>query len=59
VYLRSREFHLQTAKYSLWFDMRSPLAQQIDRYRLFLQSAGAGAAKVYVDLRLQDRIVYR
>jgi hypothetical protein len=59
VYLRSREFHLQTAKYSLWFDMRSPLAQQIDRYRLFLQGAGAGAAKVYVDLRLQDRIVYR
>lgn len=59
VYLRSREFHLQTAKHSLWFDMRSSLAAQIDRYRLFLQSAGAEAAKVYVDLRLQDRIVYR
>jgi D-alanyl-D-alanine carboxypeptidase/POTRA domain, FtsQ-type len=25
VYLRSREFHLQTPKYSLWFDMRSSL----------------------------------
>lgn len=59
VYLRSREFHLQTKRYSLWFDLRSPLAQQIDRYRLFLQSAGPEAAKVYVDLRLQDRIVYR
>jgi len=59
VYLRSREFHLQTSKHSLWFDMRSPLAQQIERYRLFLQSAGAAAATRYVDLRLHDRIVYR
>lgn len=59
VYLRSREFHVQTKRYSLWFDMRSPVAEQIDRYRLFLQSAGADAARVYVDLRLQDRIVYR
>ena len=59
VYLRSREFHVQTARHSLWFDLRSPLPEQIDRYRLFLQSAGADAAKVYVDLRLQDRIVYR
>ncbi len=59
VYLRSREFHLQTSKHSLWLDMRSSLAEQLDRYRLFLQSAGADAARVYVDLRLQDRIVYR
>lgn len=59
VYLRSREFHLQTSRHSLWFDLRSPLAQQIDRYRLFLQSVGADAADLYVDLRLQDRIVYR
>lgn len=59
VYLRSREFHVQTERHSLWFDMRSPVAEQIDRYRLFLESAGADAADVYVDLRLQDRIVYR
>lgn len=59
VYLRSREFHLQTTKHSLWFDMRSPLAEQVERYRLFLESVGADAADVYVDLRLQDRIVYR
>lgn len=59
VYLRSREFHLQTSKHSLWFDLRSPLAEHFDRYRLFLSSAGADAAPVYVDLRLQDRIVYR
>lgn len=59
VYLRSREFHLQTSKHSLWLDMRSPLAEQLDRYRLFLQSAGVDAATRYVDLRLQDRIIYR
>lgn len=59
VYLRSREFHVQTSRHSLWFDMRSPVAEQVDRYRLFLESAGVDAARVYVDLRLQDRIVYR
>lgn len=59
VYLRSREFHVQTSKHSLWFDMRSSPAEQLDRYRLFLQSAGAASATRYVDLRLQDRIVYR
>jgi hypothetical protein len=59
VYLRSREFHLQTQKHSLWFDMRSPLQSQVDRYGLFVQSAGVAAATRYVDLRLHDRIVYR
>ncbi len=59
VYLRAREFHIQTQKHSLWFDMRSPVSEQIDRYRLFLQTIGADAATRYVDLRLQDRIVYR
>lgn len=59
VYLRSREFHVQTSRLSLWFDMRSPVSEQIDRYRLFRESVGTDAARVYVDLRLQDRIVYR
>ncbi len=58
VYLRSREFHLQTRKLSLWFDLRSSLTEQVDRYRLYLQTPGAQATR-YVDLRLQDRIVYR
>ncbi len=58
-YLRSREFHLQTKKHALWFDMRSPITDQIDRYSLFLQSADAGNASKYVDLRLHDRIIYR
>lgn len=58
-YLRSREFHLQTRSYSLWFDMRSPVSEQIARYGLFLKSVGVQGASKYVDLRLHDRIVYR
>jgi hypothetical protein len=59
IYLRAQEFHLLTPQYALWFDMRSPLTQQLLRYRLFLQTLGKDAAKEYVDLRLTDRIVYR
>jgi hypothetical protein len=59
IYLRAREFHLQTPDHSLWFDMASPLEEQLDRYKLFLQAAGKDAAKEYVDLRLKDRIVYK
>ncbi len=59
VYVRAREFHLKTKEYELWFDLRSPLQQQLERYRLFLQAMGKGAAARYVDLRLADRVVYR
>lgn len=59
VYLRAREFHLLTKDYSLWFDMRSPLPEQLQRYRLFLQSTPPGSAKEYIDLRLKDKIVYK
>ena len=58
VYLRAREFHLQVGSVMLWFDMKSTVAEQLDRYRLYLQSAN-GAAKEYVDLRLTDKIVYK
>lgn len=59
VYLRAREFHLQTPDHALWFDRESPLEDQLERYRIFLQSVGKDAAKEYVDLRLKDRIVYK
>jgi len=59
VYVRAREFHLQTPTYALWFDMRSPLPEQLQRYRLFLQSTPPGSAKEYIDLRLKDKIVYK
>ncbi len=59
IYLRAREFHLQIQQHTLWFDTRSPLPEQLQRYRFFLQSVGPGAATQYVDLRLKDKIVYR
>lgn len=59
VYLRAQEFHLATQKHALWFDLRSPLQQQMDRYRIFLQAKGADAAREYVDLRITNKIVYK
>lgn len=59
VYVRAREFHLQLPTIALWFDLRSPLTEQLQRYRFFLQSVGAQSAKEYVDLRLKDKIVYK
>ncbi len=59
VYLRAREFHLQTPSYALWFDTTSPLTQQLQRYRVFLESTPPGAVKQYVDLRLTNAIVYQ
>ena len=59
VYVRAREFHLRTETYTLWFDLRSPLDEQILRYRFFLQFAGKEAAKEYIDLRLTDKVVYK
>lgn len=59
IFLRAREFHLQTTGHALWFDTASPLEEQIERYKIFLQAAGKDAAKEYVDLRLKDRIVYK
>jgi hypothetical protein len=59
VYIRAREFHLKTPTHSLWFDLRSPVDEQIQRYRMFLQSVGTASAKEYVDLRLKEKIVYK
>lgn len=56
-HLRAREFHLQAGTVSLWFDLQSPLADQLERYALFL--ASGTAAREYVDLRLSGRVVYR
>lgn len=59
VYQRAQEFHLKTAQWTLWFDMRSSLDEQVGRYRIFLREVPAGDVKEYVDLRLKDRVVYR
>ncbi|TSC58871.1 MAG: hypothetical protein Greene041619_249 [Candidatus Peregrinibacteria bacterium Greene0416_19] len=59
VYLRAREFHIDTAQWSLWFDLKSPVEDQLERLRFFLAEVGPTGAKQYVDLRLQGRVVYR
>lgn len=59
VYLRAREFQLETSVHALWFDLRTPVADQLARYRTFLQTVGEEAARQYVDLRLVDKIIYQ
>ena len=59
VYLRAREFHLQTAGPALWFDERTPLVAQMQRFRTFLKSVKLQDVKNYIDLRLTGRVVYK
>ncbi len=59
VYLRAREFHLKLPAFSLWFDLRTPLDEQLQRFRVYLEQIGATKAKEYVDLRIQGKIVYK
>lgn len=59
MFLRAREFHLQTPKYSLWFDRGSTLEEQLGRFKLFLETTPITEVTEYIDLRLTDRIVYR
>lgn len=59
VYIRAREFHLGTAKYALWFDLKSPQQDQFSRFRIFLKAVNPNEVHSYVDLRLSGRIVYK
>ena len=59
LYLRAKEFHVQTERVVLWFDLANPITAQIDRYRIFLRNFIPQDAEEYVDLRLHDRVVYR
>ncbi len=59
IFLRAREFHIRVPGHSLWFDLRSPLDEQFERYRVFLQHVGVAAVKEYVDLRIRNMLVYK
>jgi|CXWL01.1.fsa_nt_gi hypothetical protein len=59
VYLRAREYHLQTQTLALWFDLRSPIVDQLERYDIFLRTVPPGTAKEYVDLRIANKLVYK
>jgi hypothetical protein len=59
VFLRAQEFHIRTNKLVLWFDLRSPLTVQFQRFRRFLKEVPIDQTKEYVDLRIADKIIYR
>lgn len=59
MFVRAREFHLQTKTFSVWFDLSTPLAEQLGRYRTFLKSATASDIHQYIDLRITGRVVYK
>ncbi len=59
VYLRAQEFHLLVDGKELWFDLRNPLEEQMERYRTFLKEVGFETARDYIDLRIADRVMYQ
>ncbi len=59
VYVRAQEFHIRTNKTTLWFDLKSPLSLQLERFREFLKSLTLDQAKEYIDLRIADKIIYK
>lgn len=59
IYLRAQEFHIKTNKATLWFDLRSPLNVQFQRFREFLKTLSLDQAKEYIDLRIADKIIYQ
>lgn len=60
LYMRAQEFHLLLDdNLTLWLDRRADVEEQLARYKLFLQVTPKSAARVYVDLRLRDRIIYK
>lgn len=59
VFLRAQEFHLRIGGIELWFDTKSPLEDQLNRYRIFLRETGLGEVRQYIDLRISDRVIYQ
>ena len=59
VYLRAQEFHLRISGIELWFDLKSPLEEQLKRYRTFLKEISLENVKQYIDLRIGGRVVYQ
>ncbi len=59
VFLRAQEFHLALDDFVLWFDTKSPLDDQMSRYRLFLREEDISKVQQYIDLRVSDRVIYQ
>ncbi len=59
VFVRAQEFHIRTNKVTVWFDLKSPLSLQFQRFREFLKTLSLDQAKEYIDLRIADKIIYK
>lgn len=59
VYVRAQEFHIRTNRVTLWFDLRSPLSVQLERFREFLKNVPLEQVQQYIDLRIADTIIYQ
>lgn len=59
LFLRAQEFHIRTNKTTLWFDLRSPLTVQFQRFRGLLKAVSLDQVKEYIDLRVADKIIYK
>ncbi|MBT3835525.1 FtsQ-type POTRA domain-containing protein [Candidatus Peribacteria bacterium] len=58
-YLSAQEFHIKTEGVILWFDLATPVAAHIDRYRQFLKAVPLEEVEEYIDLRPHDRVIHR
>ncbi len=59
LYVRAQEFHIRTNKTTIWFDLKSPLPLQFQRFRQFLKTLSLDLAKSYIDVRIQDKIIFK
>ena len=59
IFMRAQEFHIELEDYTLWFDVRTTIEDQLQRYRTFLQSVDLSTISEYIDLRLTDRVIYK
>lgn len=59
VYVRAQEFHIRTNKTTFWFDLKSTLPAQFQRLRQFLKNMTLDQAKQYIDLRIEDKIIFQ
>ncbi len=59
VFLRAKEFHIRTNKATIWFDLRSSLPVQFERFREFLKNLSLDQVKEYIDLRIAGLIIYK
>lgn len=59
LYVRAQEFHIRTNKTTIWFDLQHPLPIQFQRFRQFLKTFSLDVAKEYIDVRIEDKIIFR